>query len=108
MTVQASLFGHDAAPCGGQRPATRAATPRHAGLVRTPAAPYGKPDRSGKYWYERFHDDLQSIPVDAREKILEIILCWPSAHRDAARKILDRYCRAQIMEQDNFCEAMGR
>lgn len=108
MTAQASLFGKTEVPGGGHSPAPRTAKPRRNGMVRKPEVPFGKPDRSGKYWYERFHADLQKLPEDAREQVLEMVLFWPYDRMDATRKMLDRYCKAHVREQDNFHEAMGR
>jgi hypothetical protein len=118
MTAQASLFGND----GGGVAEIKPAAPKPArcnhqshvsekllkGMVRKPAVPHGTPDKRGRYWYERFHEDVQELPENVRETLLEIILYWPYDRMDTARKMLDRYCKADVSEQDNFCEAMGR
>lgn len=108
MTAQATLFGQTENPGGGQRPAPRTAKPLRGELVRKPAVPFGAPDKNGRYWYERFHADLQALPELARETVTEMILHWPIDRLEAARRLLDRYCKAHVTEQDNLHEAMGR
>jgi len=80
---------------------------RKLDMVCKADAPFGKSDKSGKYWYERFHADLMKLPERPRELVFDLLLDWPYEHMDGLRKALDRYCRAQVREQSNFQEAMG-
>jgi hypothetical protein len=70
--------------------------------------PFGKPDRQGQYWYQRFGDDVQALPAETRDLVCEMTLLWPYKRLDAVRRLLDRYCKAHIAERDNWHEAMGR
>jgi hypothetical protein len=74
---------------------------------RTPAAPFGVPDKSGRRFWERLRDEVESLPDGTREAALVVLLSWPGDRRDALRKILDRFARAEELERDNFREAMG-
>jgi hypothetical protein len=107
VSAQGSLFGQAEVPGGGKRPAPRAYAPSTGAIVRKPNVVFGEPDKRGKYWYERFHAELQAIPEEPRKIALNMILFSDYDRIDAVRKILDRYCRAHVREQDNFREAMG-
>lgn len=109
MNAQPSLFGQTEVRGGGQPPAPRPMPKRRtAVLLRKPEVPFAQPDKQGKYWYERFYDDLQALPETEREVVAQMILLWPYERMNTARKLLDRYCRAHVREQDNLHEAMGR
>jgi hypothetical protein len=81
---------------------------RSYAIERTPTVVFGETDRSGKYWYERFHADAMKLDVDARETLFRVILDWPYERMDSFRVLLDRFSRAGVGEQQNFTEAMGR
>jgi len=77
-------------------------------LVREPACPHGKPDRQGRYWYQRFHEELEQLPEKERAALLDMIFLWPWERLATASKLLNRYRSASEAERDNLWEAMGR
>lgn len=100
--TQGNLFGE---------PEAKPRAIRHyemARLRKKVSDPHGLPDRQGRYWYERFHEDVKKMQTDARVTFLELILDTPADRVDQIRRMLDRWHRAEIMERDNYAEAMGR
>ena len=75
---------------------------------RKPEVPFGSPDKSGRFWYERFHDELRDLPEEQRLTLLEMLLEWPSERTDRVRILLDRWAKAQGLARDNFAEAYGK
>jgi hypothetical protein len=108
MNIQASLFSSQAPHVCAKQPEPRQSRTHAEHLIRKPAAPFGQQDRRGKYWYERYHDDVQRMQPDAREALLTLILDTPYDRMDQVRLMLDKWHRAQGLERDNFSEAMGR
>lgn len=110
MTAQASLFGNMENPGGGHSPAPRPPKTkprRNTEQVREPVVPFGDTDRSGRYWYQRFLSDLNELPEGPRQAVATLILDTPGKQLQAARCLLDRYCRANPGMQDNVHEAVG-
>lgn len=104
---QVSLFASSPAPVesdGGVRSRRRAAVGRWSRL----SEPFGKPDRKGKYWYERWLEDVSDLPEDDRSLLLEMCIEWPVTRHDNFRHLIDRWIRAQPLERDNVAQAMGK
>lgn len=77
--------------------------------VRKPAVPFEESrDKAGRYWWERFRDELRELPADCQAVLTEIMIEWPAERGDKARLILDKWFRAGAAERDNFMEAMGQ
>jgi len=108
VTAQPSLFG-SADPVAVDEPSPPHRPRLHdCAIVREPACPYGKPDRKGRYWYQRFHADLEKLPAKERAALQEMIFLWPWERLATASKLLNRYRSASEAERDNLWEAMGR
>ena len=74
-----------------------------------PDVPFeGSRDRGGRYWYERFRDDIRGISADCQSVLLEMLLEWPAERTDSVRLLLDRWAKARPRERDNFMEAFGK
>lgn len=108
MTMQASLFETQEPHVCEKQPEKSMTRTYAKTLIRKPAAPFGIPDRKGKYWYERYHEDVQNMQPDARETLLALILDTSYDRMNQVRLMLDKWHKAQNLERDNFCEAMGR
>lgn len=100
--TQAAMFAIPE-PQTPQAPKRTAPTP-----TRKPAVPFGSPDKSGRFWYERYHDELRDLPEEQRLTLLEMLLEWPSERTDRVRVLLDRWTKANGLERDNFMEAYGK
>jgi len=74
---------------------------------RTPAAQFGEPDKRGKRFWERLRDKVHAMRDGRREAALVVLLSWPADDREALRKVLNDFAKAQELERDNFVEAMG-
>lgn len=73
----------------------------------TVAVPFGRPDRRGLFWYQRFHKDLQELGGEERAVLYEILTAWPGERMEECRLLLNRWCQAQPLERDNWLEAVG-
>jgi len=92
-------------------PITQPARPErrnHHVQTRRPAVEFGLPDKHGKFWWERFRDEVRELPVEEQDAILEILLEWPAERTDKVRLLFDRWHKAQPAERDNFAEAFGK
>jgi len=107
MTAQPSLFGEIAEKEPSATVEVRTPKLRLCAFLRPVLDPWGDPDRAGMYWHERYHADLRELPPRVRDTITEILILWPHDHRDAARRMLDRFHRAHERERDNFFESLG-
>lgn len=110
---QSNLFDQHGGGTGQQaRGNTRPAPPHKSQPRRTAlrpvGSPFGKPDRRGQYWYQKFHKEVEEAPEAVRKVLLHCILEWPYQNTDTLMRLLNKYHRAQIREQDNYVEALGR
>jgi hypothetical protein len=108
MTAQASLFGQMEKPGGVATTPAPSYRPRPAEEFHRIKAPYGTPDKQGRYWYERFLGELEKLPDQVRKLVVALTCDSPADDLDAVRRMLNRYCSASVGEQDNFQEAKGR
>lgn len=74
---------------------------------RTPAVQFGEPDKRGKRFWERLRDKVHEMRDGRREAALVVLLSWSADDREALRKVLNDFAKAQELERDNFVEAMG-
>lgn len=74
---------------------------------RSVAVPYGKQDRSGKYWYEKYRDDINGLHEESKEIALKLILDLPYERFNEVRLLIERWHKANPLEQDNFRESIG-
>ncbi len=69
--------------------------------------PYGKPDKRGKYAYERFNEKAEKIGKLERDIFLDMLMTMPSERLEKVIEIGELWRKCSNIESEDIRESFG-
>lgn len=75
---------------------------------RRVADPWGEPDNKGLFWCDKFAKDVaKEENNDVREMLILVAAEWPCERFQKLLKLMNKYARAKLYDQQDWKMGMG-